>query len=82
MSTVLKTVREYFFGVLTFFWRLSVHIAKFGKMHGAVTIMAADNRVRQFPEGYARSYLANYHQNRYFTVSEGSASIGAPLVRH
>ena len=33
-----------------FFWRLSVHSAKFGPMHAAVETMAADNHVPQFPE--------------------------------
>ena len=49
---VVKTVPKY--TVMTFFWRSSVHSAKFGQMQAAVTIMAADNHVPQFPEGRAR----------------------------
>ena len=37
-----------------FFRRSTVHGPKFGQMHAAVTIMAADNHVPQFPEEGAR----------------------------
>ena len=57
MDTVLKIVQEQ--TVLTFFWRSSVHSAKFRQMHAVVTIMAAGNRVSQFPEGVRRLFLAN-----------------------
>ena len=39
------------FAVMTFFWTWSVHSAKFGQMHAAVTIMVADNHLTQFSEG-------------------------------
>ena len=38
-------------GVVAFIWRSSVHSAKFGQMHAAVTMMAADNHIPQFSEG-------------------------------
>ena len=37
--------------VMTFFWTWSMHSAKFGQMHAAVTIMVADNHLTQFSEG-------------------------------
>ena len=55
MNTVLQIVREYAVYIL-FLVCLAIKrfSTKFGQMHAAVTIMAADSHVPQFPEKGAR----------------------------
>ena len=64
------------------FCRSTVHSAKFGQIHAAVTIMAADDHVPQFPEESARTIfwpiIAEIDVLLFFT----SACILAPWVRH